>query len=77
MWLGFAKRERQEFSPVRTSHRVKEGLAGKCFRGPCPGQDQGSVRVSRKAPSELAVNHPKGGRGGWPPGFEAGRGGPQ
>lgn len=55
------ERERQEFSPVGTSHRVKEGLEGKRFHGPCPGQAQGSVWVSRQALSKLAVSRTKGG----------------
>lgn len=66
------ERERQEFSPVGTSHRVKEGLEGKRFHGPCPGQAQGSVWVSRQALSKLAVSRTKGGEeaglldlGGW------------
>ena len=74
-WGLQRERERQEFSPVETSHRVKEGLVGKRFHGPCPGQAQGSVWVSRQALSKLAVSQSKGGEeadlldlggGGWP-----------
>ena len=62
LWLGFAERERDRNSAQSRHHRVREGLVGKRFHGPCLGQAQGSVWVSRQALSKLAVSQSNGGQ---------------